>query len=168
MLCGRRHLGQIAFDEVDFSRGNLCSGYPFVISARFGKLYLWKGQGSGADEIGGARLIAMDLGLTGEIEEVDEGKEPKSFFEIFPDHKETTSYLTADHWHLKPRYGQYYYRLLRVDHELGQRTGFWNRRGSSSPITRPNDVVQEIEPFSQKDIVPRNIYILDAFFELYV
>ncbi|KAL1860876.1 hypothetical protein Plec18170_001390 [Paecilomyces lecythidis] len=168
MLCGRRHLGQIVFDEVDFSRKNLCSGYPFVISARFGKLYLWKGQGSGADEVGGARLIGMDLGLTGEIEEVDEGKEPDSFFEIFPDHKETTSYLTADHWHLKPKYGQYYYRLLRVDHELGQRTGFWSRRSSSSPITRPNDVVQEIEPFSQKDITPQGIYILDAFFELYV
>ncbi|GAD94347.1 gelsolin repeat protein, putative [Paecilomyces variotii No. 5] len=168
MLCGRRHLGQIVFDEVDFSRKNLCSGYPFVISARFGKLYLWKGQGSGADEVGGARLIGMDLGLTGEIEEVDEGKEPDSFFEIFPDHKETTSHLTADHWHLKPKYGQYYYRLLRVDHELGQRTGFWSRRSSSSPITRPNDVVQEIEPFSQKDIAPQGIYILDAFFELYV
>ncbi|KAJ9342416.1 hypothetical protein DTO027B6_5139 [Paecilomyces variotii] len=168
MLCGRRHLGQIVFDEVDFSRKNLCSGYPFVISARFGKLYLWKGQGSGADEIGGARLIGMDLGLTGEIEEVDEGKEPSSFFEIFPDHKETASYLTADHWSLKPKYGQYYYRLLRVDHELGQRTGFWSRRSSSSPITRPNDVVQEIEPFCQKDITPQGIYILDAFFELYV
>jgi hypothetical protein len=168
MLCGRRHLGQIAFDEVDFSRRSLCSGFPFVISARFGKLYLWKGKGSGADEIGGARLIGMDLGLTGEIEEVSEGTEPESFFEVFPDHKETVSDPTTGHWHLKSSHEKYRCRLLRVDHELGQRVHFWNRRGSSSPVTRPNDTVQEIEPFCQKDLRTRDIYILDAFFELYV
>lgn len=169
MLCGRRHLGQIAFDEVDFSRRSLCSGFPFVISAKFGKLYLWKGKGSGADEIGGARLIGMDLGLTGEIEEVSEGQEPESFFEVFPDYKETVSHQTADHWHLKPNHEKYRCRLLRVDHELGQRVGFWNRRtGSSSPVTRPNDTVQEIEPFCQKDLRTKDIYILDAFFDLYV
>ncbi|KAL2006511.1 hypothetical protein VTN00DRAFT_9179 [Thermoascus crustaceus] len=176
MLCGRRHLGQIAFDEVDFSRRSLCSGYPFVISAKFGKLYLWKGRGSGADEVGGARLIGMDVGLTGEIEEVNEGEEPESFFEVFPDYKETMTYQFSDHWQLKPNYEKYCCRLLRVDHELGQqhqnaqRTGFWNRsrRGSSSPVTRPNDTVQEINPFCQKDIGPKCIYILDTFFELYV
>ncbi|KAL1963634.1 hypothetical protein VTN77DRAFT_7955 [Rasamsonia byssochlamydoides] len=169
MLCGRRHLGQIAFDEVDFSRRNLCSGFPFVISARFGKLYLWKGKGSGADEIGGARLIGMDLGLTGEIEEVSEGNEPESFFDVFPDSKETVSYQTSGHWHLKPSHEKYRCRLLRVDHELGQRVGFWNLRGgSSSPVTRPNDTVQEIEPFCQKDLRSKDIYVLDAFFEIYV
>lgn len=176
MLCGRRHLGQIAFDEVDFSRRSLCSGYPFVISAKFGKLYLWKGRGSGADEVGGARLIGMDVGLTGEIEEVNEGEEPESFFEVFPDYKETMTSQLSDHWQLKPNYEKYCCRLLRVDHELGQqhqhaqRTGFWNRsrQGSSSPVTRPNDTVQEINPFCQKDIGPKGIYILDTFFELYV
>ncbi|KAL1997751.1 hypothetical protein VTN02DRAFT_885 [Thermoascus thermophilus] len=176
MLCGRRHLGQIAFDEVDFSRRSLCSGYPFVISAKFGKLYLWKGRGSGADEVGGARLIGMDVGLTGEIEEVNEGEEPESFFEVFPDNKETMTSPLSDHWQLKPNYEKYCCRLLRVDHELGQqhqhaqRTGFWNRsrRGSSSSVTRPNGTVQEINPFCQKDIGPKGIYILDTFFELYV
>lgn len=170
MLCGRRHLGQIAFDEVDFSRRNLCSGYPFVISAKFGKLYLWKGRGSGADEVGGARLIGMDVGLTGEIEEVNEGEEPESFFEVFPDYKETTTYQSSDHWRLKPNHEKYCCRLLRVDHELGQRTGFWNRNrgGATSPVARPNDTVQEINPFCQRDIGPKGIYILDVFFELYV
>lgn len=168
MLCGRRHLGQIAFDEVDFSRRNLCSGYPYVISAKFGKLYLWKGKGSGADEIGGARLIGMDLGLTGEIEEVAEGQEPDSFFEVFPDYKTTASYQTSQHWNLKPNHEKFCCRLLQVDHELGQRPSFWGRRGSSSPVTRPNDTVREVEPFCQKDLTPRGIYVLDAFFELYV
>ncbi|KAL5335343.1 hypothetical protein BJX70DRAFT_375358 [Aspergillus crustosus] len=168
MLCGRQHLGQMVFDEVDFSPQNLCTGYPFVISAMFGKVYLWKGRGSSAVEIGAARLIGMDLGLTGEFEEVAEEEEPSSFYEVFPQHKETGDYLRSDDWLLKPAHDHFRLRLLRVDHELGQRS-FWIRRpGSSSPVIRPNDTVQEVEPYSQKDLSPKGIYILDAFFEIYV
>ncbi|QGA18379.1 hypothetical protein EYB26_006064 [Talaromyces marneffei] len=168
MLCGRRHLGQIAFDEVDFSRQNLCSGFTFVISARFGKLYLWKGKGSGADELGSARLVGMDLGLTGEMEEISEGEEPESFFDVFPKSEVVELPGTSDYWHLKPKHEKHRYRLLRIDHVLGQKAGFWNRHGSSSPVTRPNDTIREIEPFAQKDLLPHGIYILDAFFEIYV
>lgn len=166
MLRGRRHLGQIAFDEVDISRQNLCSGFPFVISAKFGKLYLWKGKGSGADEIGSARLIGMNLGLTGEIEEFSEGEEPQSFFDAFPDSETVEPCVTSEHWHLKPKHDKYRCRLLRIDHMLGK--GFWNRHRSSSPVTRPNDTIQEIDPFCQKDLRAGDIYILDSFFEVYV
>lgn len=166
MLCGRKHLNQMVFDEIDFSRRNLCSGFPFVISAPFGKLYLWKGKGSTAEEIGAARLIGMDLGLTGEFEEVMEGEEPESFFEIFRD---TGKYMQASYWQLKPNHEHFRCRLLRVDHELGQRSGFWIRRpGSSSPVIRPNDTVQEVEPYCLKDIAAKGIYILDIYFEIYV
>ncbi|PGG97238.1 hypothetical protein GX51_07437 [Blastomyces parvus] len=170
MLCGRRHMGQIAFDEVDLAAASLCSGYPYLISAKFGKLYLWQGRGSTADELGCARLIGMDLGLTGEIEEVVEGKEPPGFFETFPDTFQPTAGQTADHWQLKRTNGKYCCRLYRVDHELGQRfgSGFWSRRGTSSPVTRPNDIVQEIEPFCQRDLDPNHIHILDTFFEIFV
>lgn len=169
MLCGRRHLKQMAFDEVDFSRRSLCTGFPFVISARFGKLYLWKGKGSGAEEVGAARLIGMDLGLTGDFEEVTEGEEPEEFFENFPDYNDTEEYMKSDYWQLKPSHVHFHNRLLRLDHELGQRSGFWLRRsGSSSPVTRPNDTVQEIEPFCYKDVQPKDIYVLDTFFEIYV
>ncbi|OJD15027.1 hypothetical protein AJ78_04682 [Emergomyces pasteurianus Ep9510] len=170
MLCGRRHMGQIAFDEVDLATTSLCSGYPYLISAKFGKLYLWQGRGSTADELGCARLIGMDLGLTGEIEEVVEGKEPPGFFETFPDTFQPTPAQTADHWKLKPTNGKYCCRLYRIDHELGQRfgSGFWSRRGASSPVTRPNDIVQEIEPFCQRDLDPNHIHILDTFFEIFV
>ena len=168
MLCGRKHLKQMVFDEVDFARRSLCSGFPFVISAPFGKLYLWKGKGSSVEEIGAARLIGMDLGLTGEFEEVMEGEEPESFFEIF-NYRDTEDYLRSDDWQLKPNHDRFCCRLLHVNHELGQRSGFWIRRpGSSSPIIRPNDTVKEIEPFCLKDLSPKGIYILDAFFELYV
>ncbi|PGH30806.1 hypothetical protein GX50_06434 [[Emmonsia] crescens] len=170
MLCGRRHMGQIAFDEVDLAATSLCSGYPYLISAKFGKLYLWQGRGSTADELGCARLIGMDLGLTGEIEEVIEGKEPPGFFETFPDTFQPTPAQTADHWRLKPTNGKYCCRLFRIDHELGQRfgAGFWSRRGTSSPVTKPNDIVQEIEPFCQRDLDPNHIHILDTFFEIFV
>ncbi|KAE8351296.1 hypothetical protein BDV28DRAFT_22644 [Aspergillus coremiiformis] len=170
MLCGRKHLGQMVFDEVNFSRQSLCSGYPFVISAMFGKVYLWKGKGSAAEEVGAARLIGMDLGLTGEFEEVTEGDEPESFFECFPQQGESGDYSRSDYWRLKPNHACYRPRLLRIDHELGQRPGgFWLRRpGAASPIIRPNDTVQEIEPFYQKDIKASGIYVLDTFFEIYV
>ena len=169
MLCGRRHLGQMVFDEVDLSRRNLCSGYPFVISAPFGNLYLWKGKGSGAEEIGAARLIGMDLGLTGEIEEVAEGEEPESFFENFPDYKASGEYMCSGYWQLKPNHAHFRTRLLRINHELGQRSGFWIRRpGTSSPVIRPNDTIQEIVPFCYKDLTSKDIYVLDIFFDIYV
>lgn len=170
MLCGRKHLGQMAFDEVDYSLRNLCSGFPFVISAPFGKLYLWKGKGSGPEETGAARLISMDLGLTGEFEEVEEGQEPKSFFDDFAGSNETNPLMTPEYWGLKPKYDHYRTRLLRVDHQLGQPSRFWGMRrpGSGSPVVRPNDCVQEIEPFCSKDLTERDVYVLDTFFEIYV
>jgi hypothetical protein len=147
----------------------LCSGYPFiVVSANTGKLYLWQGKGSTADELGCARLIGMDLGLTGDIEEVTEGKEPNGFFDCFPDGRAAT-YHSADFWRLKPNNVNYRHRLFRIDHNPPQRLsgGFWNRRGASPP-SGSDRVVQEIEPFCQRDLDPGHIYVLDAFFEIYV
>lgn len=169
MLCGRKHLGQMAFDEVDYSLRHLCSGFPYVISAPFGKLYLWKGKGSGPEETGAARLISMDLGLTGEFEEVEEGKEPESFFDVFAGSREANPHLSSDYWQVKPKYDHFGTRLLRVDHELGQPHRFWMRRpGSGSPVVRPNDTVQEVEPFRYKDLTEKGVYVLDTFFEIYV
>ncbi|CAG8188431.1 unnamed protein product [Penicillium olsonii] len=170
MLCGRKHLGQMTFDEVDYSLRNLCSGFPYVVSAPFGKLYLWKGKGSGPEETGAARLIGMDLGLTGEFEEVGEGEEPEDFFDVFAGPREAAPHMCQDYWRLKPKYSHFRTRLLRIDHELGQPTRFWNLRrpGSGSPVVRPNDCVQEIEPFCYRDIGDKDVYILDTFFEIYV
>lgn len=169
MLCGRRHMGQIAFDEVDLSISSLCSGFTYIISGMNGKLFLWQGRGSTADEIGCARLIGMDIGPTGEIEEVSEGQEPSSFFESFPGQEKAVP-PSADYWQLKPKHEKYSCRLYRIDHELGQWFGasFFSRRGASSPVSRPNDTVQEIEPFCQRDLDPAHIYVLDAFFEIFV
>lgn len=112
ILCGRKYFGQIAFDEVDFNQHSLCSGFPYLISTPSGKSYLWKGKGSGIEELSCARLIGMDFGLTGEIEEIEDGKETPAFLKIFGGAEIPTS---ADHWRLKPNYSKYCSRLFCAD-----------------------------------------------------
>ncbi|GKT47873.1 gelsolin [Colletotrichum spaethianum] len=145
MLCGRRILGQVVFDEVDFSSTSLCSGFPFLIT-QSGKCYLWKGRGSDVDELSCARLIGMDLTLMGELLEIEDGSEPDSFWAIFND---GTKPHSADHWRLKSNYDKYCQRLFRSDASAGQQ-------------------VYEINPFTQADLDPSGIYVLDAFFEMYI
>ncbi|MCJ1394661.1 hypothetical protein MMC18_007541 [Xylographa bjoerkii] len=176
MLCGRRHMGQIAFDEVSFSRDSLCSGFPYIVSATSGRLYLWKGKGSGADELGCARLIGMDLGLTGEIEEIDEGKETASFWNAFPGRpSKTESPTSSDHWHLKPNCDKYAVRLFSVDLETPPKSSssgymnMWGRR-SSTPLLEDatTAVVREVVPFAQRDLNERGVFVLDGFFEVWI
>ncbi|KAF8849013.1 hypothetical protein BDZ45DRAFT_753216 [Acephala macrosclerotiorum] len=147
ILCGRKHFGQIAFDEVDFAPDSLCSGFPYLISTQSGKSYLWKGKGSGIEELSCARLIGMDFGLTGEIEEIEDGNEPASFLQIFGSGAQIPK--SADHWKLKSNYNKYCVRLFRADSDAKQQ-------------------VTEISPFCWQDLDARKIYILDAFFEIYI
>jgi Domain of unknown function (DUF4045) len=166
MLCGRRHLGHIAFDEVDLNAASLCSGFPYIISAKFGKLYLWKGKGSGADEVGCARLIGMDLGLTGEIEEVDEGREPPSFFDSLGVSDTPQSF--SQQWSLRSTYDHYKCRLFRIEMEQNKGlSGFWTRRGSS-PAKASRANAKEVQLFCQRDLDSHCIYVLDAYFNIFV
>lgn len=118
MLCGRRHLGQVAFDEVDVGPASLCAGFPFLITKQ-GKCYLWKGKGSGVDELSCARLIGMDLTLTGELLEVEDGSEPEGFwadaFGSGAGSGNGSKPHSADHWRLKPNYEKYCGRLFCSD-----------------------------------------------------
>ncbi|TPX13798.1 uncharacterized protein E0L32_005742 [Thyridium curvatum] len=148
MLCGRRYLGQIAFDEVDFSPANLCSGFPYLITTS-GKCYLWKGKGSDVDELSCARLIGMDLALMGELTEVEDGAEPAHFWDLFGGDGAARRPGSADHWRLKPNYEKYCGRLFCSDASSRQQ-------------------IIELHPFSQADLHPAGIYVLDAFFEMYI
>lgn len=179
ILCGRQHVGQIAFDEVDYSPQSLCTGFPYIVCTPSGKLYLWKGAGSGADELGCARLIGMDLGLTGDIEEIDENREPDAFWHIFAEGKRsiaTSAGSSPQHWHLKPCCENYSTRLFATDSEAQRpksSTGFmsWGRRGSA-PSNDANAAsamqIKEIMPFAQSDLVDGGVFVLDAFFEVFV
>lgn len=181
MLCGRQHVGQIAFDEVDFSPRSLCRGFPYIVSATAGKLYLWKGSGSGADELGCARLIGMDLGLTGEIEEVDEDREPDGFWKSFPDEQGNSvseRALGGQHWHLKPSCEKYTARLFNIGTPRPksgsgpiQGAMQWVRRGSgpaSDTSASSTAQIREVMPFAQSDLSDDGVFVLDAFFEIFV
>ncbi|KAJ4304008.1 hypothetical protein N0V88_001612 [Collariella sp. IMI 366227] len=146
MLCGRRYLGQVAFDEVDFAPGGLCSGFAYLI-AQQGKCFLWKGKGSDVEELGCARLVGMEMALMGELVEVEEGSEPESFWAMFGGGARLAS---ADHWRLKPGYERYSGRL------------FCASAGDKQQVHHRN------LPFAQSDLSPAHIYVLDAFFEMYI
>ncbi|KAG6039303.1 hypothetical protein E4U41_003001 [Claviceps citrina] len=146
MLCGRRYLGQVVFDQVDYSPASLCAGFTYLLS-NGGNCYLWKGKGSDVTEISCARLVGMDLTLTGELIECEDGSEPDSFWRLFED--KSSRPHSADHWRLKPSYDKYCSRLFCSDADSRHQ-------------------IFEISPFNQADLSSASIYILDAFFEIYI
>ena len=183
VLCGRQHVGQIAFDEVDYNPRSLCKGFPYIVCTQSGKLYLWKGNGSGADELGCARLIGMDLGNTGEIEEIDDGREPDAFWKAFSRSNQGQAIGTGasgQHWHLKPSCENYVTRLFSMNLETQRpksASGFiqgamqWGRRGSApanDADTSKTAQIREIFPFVQSDLEDDGVFVLDSFFEIFV
>ncbi|ORY13435.1 hypothetical protein BCR34DRAFT_481075 [Clohesyomyces aquaticus] len=213
MLCGRRHLGHITFDEVDFALKSLCSGFAYIIATENGNVFLWKGRGCSAEELSGARLMGMDLTPTGDLLEIDEGSEPPELFDVFPPTDASASTLkskgkqsassaiprSADHWRYKPTIHNYRTRLFRVEqhHEssgwgqglqvssffapLLRRPSWQSFSGEHRPTERPQTPntpkspippvtmkVVEIMPFCQRDLEPEHIFVLDAFFEMYI
>jgi hypothetical protein len=199
MLCGRRHLGHLAFDEVESSLKSLCSAYPYLVSTQTGKVYLWKGRGCCAEELSGARLMGMDLAPTGDFTEIDEGAEPQDFIDSFPRPTVPTKGpaipRSADHWRYKATSEKYRARLYKFEQTQlpsgwGQalqvsssffapllRRPSWNgqiaEQRPQTPMTPKTPggmtmAVKEIMPFCQRDLEPESIYVLDAFFEMYM
>lgn len=200
MLCGRRHLGHLAFDEVEFSLKSLCSAFPYLISTSTAKVYLWKGRGCSAEELSGSRLMGMDLAPTGDFTEIDEGSEPQDFINTFPAPSVPTKGpaipRSADHWRYKATSDRYRPRLYMIE-QVQNQTGWgsalqvsssffgqvlrrpsWNGTNTEqrpqtpmTPKTPGPSVtthVKEIMPFCQRDLEPEHIYVLDAFFEMYM
>ena len=171
MICGRRHLGHVAFDEVDLSPACLCSGFSFLISDKFGKLYLWKGQGRVGDVICAARLIGMDLGLTGEMEEVDEGAEPQSFWETFSSASAKKDFKPSEVMSLRSmdQNKGFPSKLYRLELERPKSSGgFWGLRASSPPKSSNKASLQDITPYGQKDLDPSSVHILDVYSNIYM
>lgn len=206
MLCGRRHLGHLAFDEVDFVLKSFCSAFVYLISTASGKVYLWKGRGCSAEELSGARLMGMDLAPTGDFQEIDEGSEPQHLINVFPPpaHKGPAIPRSADHWRYKATSDRYRARLYKIDQQQ-EASGGWGQslqvgsffanlrrssfaqslsptstgahaeNGPQTPITPKSPLppgittkIVEIMPFCQRDLEPEYIYVLDAFFEMYM
>lgn len=219
MLCGRGHLGHVVFDEVDYSANSLCGGFPFIVATQStqpsqsgvngntrptsssgssgAKLYLWKGVGCNAEELGCARLVSMDMDPSATIVEVDEGSEPAEFLSLLPSAFGQAASASIphsfNHWRLKSKHDNYHTRLFRISHNsptstttttndsrpsssrgLGTTTttSIWNalsRRGSQpSPETFSTQQITELAPYTQSDLSTTSIYVLDAFFKLYI
>ncbi|KAF2769365.1 hypothetical protein EJ03DRAFT_343395 [Teratosphaeria nubilosa] len=183
MLCGRKHLGHITFDEVDFAVASLCAGFVYLISypvtLQQTKLYLWKGSACSNEEISAARLAAMDLSETGEIIEVDNGAEFASFLRIFgADTTKASVPKTTPFWRQKTlapdRFAAHLFRVQQFEEKPSLFTSLLNRRPSwngRSP-SRDNEEVKvaakHISPFCQDDLEAEGIYLLDAHSELYL
>ncbi|KAI4756007.1 hypothetical protein E4T52_11821 [Aureobasidium sp. EXF-3400] len=198
MLCGRPHMGHIAFDEVDRSKNSLCSEYPYIIARPITlqetKIWLWKGSGCGATAIGSTRLISMDLNPGGGFTEVDEGKETAEFLAEIHDSGESSVCQSPALW--KGKCGNWEHssvRLFRIEAKEKPKqtatslfTSYFSRRPSwsapKSPNTdRPNSdgsskspnaefeaTISEIAPFTQDDLEPEGCYVLDANSEILV
>ncbi|KAK5122595.1 hypothetical protein LTR85_003858 [Meristemomyces frigidus] len=185
MLCGRKHLGHITFDEVDFGIAALCSGFVFLVSypvtLQQTKLYLWKGSACSTEEISAARLAAMDLSEDGEIIEVDDGAEFASFLKIFGRGTMKSSIpKTSELWRQKGLAPELFearlFRIQQVEQKGGIFAGMfrrpsWNLSPSRSPSRDGPEIkveVKHISAFTQADLEAEGIYLMDAFSELCV
>lgn len=184
MLCGRKHLGQIVFDETDFGVSKLCSGFAYLISypvtLQETKMYLWKGSASSTEEVSAARLAAMDLSESGDIIEVDDGAEFASFLKIFGAGTTKASMpKAAEMWQAKAQapdtYGCRLFGMKPEETKQGFFGGMFARRpswNSQSPSRGRAEEVKvdfkEISPFSQSDLDVDGIYMLDAHSQIWI
>lgn len=194
MLCGRQHLGQITFDELDFGITSLCSGFSYLISypitLQETKLYLWKGSAASPEEISAARLAAMDLSETGEIIEVDDRAEFSSFLKIFgPGTTKASIPPPSELWQAKAtvpsRFHTRLFKLQKAEQKTGgggmfgsffARRPSWTSAGGSTNASSPalegaggiKVEAKEVSPFTQFDFQAESIYLLDAYASLYI
>lgn len=187
MLCGRKHLGHIVFDEVDFGVNSLRAGYVYLISfpttIQETKLYLWKGSGCSIEELSAARLAAMDLSETGDIIEVDGGAEFSSFLKIFgPRTTKSDIPMPSALWKQKAlapdRFKVRLFKIQQPETRNNLITSLWLRRPSwnrlspaRAPVVPLEDIKVEakhLSPFTQSQMEAEGIYLLDAHCHLYI
>lgn len=180
-------MGHIAFDETDLSMSSLCSDFPYIIvcptKLQEAKVFVWKGNASGADAVGSARLLAMDLSPSGDIAEVEEGKENEALLEILGRSEICKS---PELWNRKKRtWDRSTARLFRLDAPVPKQgaaslfTSFMGRRpswttaGRNPSPNRPHSStsnngtdsevsIKEIAPFTQTDLEPEGCYVMDC------
>nr|POE86428.1 hypothetical protein CFP56_46612 [Quercus suber] len=176
LLCGRKHQGQLTFDEADLAAENLIPGFACLVSypltQRQTRFYLWKGAAASAEEVSAARLAAMDLSESGDIIEVDGGAEFASFLRTFgPGTKKSDLPLMTDIWQQKAAAPNHFvirlYRIQQLEVRPGMLSLFgrrpsWNQSASSTTGGEIKVEVKHISPFTQADLEAEGIYLLDT------
>lgn len=186
MLCGRPHLGHVAFDEVELSKASLCSDFPYIVARpvtlQETKIYLWRGRSCGDEAIGAARLIGMDLSPLGDIIEVDEGLEPQDLLLLMSDLSSDVC-SSPELWSkTQRRWDNSAARLFRFSasspklgaglfSSLIARRPSWPGSKDSPPgplspgsptSSEAAVTVKEISPFTQADLEPEGCFVLDC------
>eukprot|EP00160_Parvularia_atlantis_P018659 Unigene7012_Nuclearia_a/m.21477 Unigene7012_Nuclearia_a/g.21477 ORF Unigene7012_Nuclearia_a/g.21477 Unigene7012_Nuclearia_a/m.21477 type:complete len:434 (+) Unigene7012_Nuclearia_a:433-1734(+) len=115
------------------------------------KVYVWHGLGSFDYQEDAALDLANDLAHGREVKEVTEKDEPADFWAALGGKAE---YCTSQDLRQTKRKEQETFRLRLYKMSF---TG-----GSGNPTA------DEVEFFGQRDLSPEGVYIVDAFFELYV
>lgn len=184
MLRGRKHLGQIVFDEVDFEVQSLQSGFAYLISfpttLTETRLYLWKGSASSPEEVSAARLAAADLSESNEVIEVDDGAEFASFLKIFGTGTTKADIERPGELWLQKALSPdtFTTRLFGIqpgEAKAGLFSNIFTRRpswGNLSPARKEEPlakiIAREISPFTQSDLEADRIYLLDGYSAVYV
>jgi hypothetical protein len=74
----------------------------------------------------------MDYALSGEMEEIEEGREPVTFWDLFDG---ANRFGSADHWRLKPNYDRYCTRLFMSNATSKQQVSRLSYGGRFAPLT---------------------------------
>ncbi|KAF2150761.1 hypothetical protein K461DRAFT_323137 [Myriangium duriaei CBS 260.36] len=190
VLCGRPHVGHVAFDEVDMKLTSLHSIFPYIIvnprTIQDTQVYLWKGRACGPETVGSARLISMDL-ASSDVIETTEGSEPANFLSLFgssaPRDSSSQTIQVSPSDKLAPRL--FRFDVLQPRRHSSSFFGLFKpRQATDSPrpgsshrptsaasnrslTTPPQDdsptmETTELAPFAQDDFEPEHVYMLDC------
>lgn len=146
----RRVKQSLIVDEVPVLPASLCSAYSYILQKPRCTI-VWHGLGSVHQERSGALSIALEISGSrvprDRIFEVREEKEPGVFWESFPKDL-PTDYASASYW----KYRSY--------DPPGLQTRVFTLRSNFS--------IEEIHDATQTDLRSENVYVVDAYFEVYV
>ncbi|KAJ3410340.1 hypothetical protein HDV05_003870 [Chytridiales sp. JEL 0842] len=127
----------------------LSSGGAFVFESAEG-LTVWNGSGSFDFEQKTAEIWARKIANGRAVSIIQENQEPASFWQMLGTSEsekfESVSYLTK-----KQATPSYSCRLFRISHVLNG-----------------NPTCQEVTSFTQRDLSENSVFILDAFFEIFL
>ncbi|KAI8996095.1 hypothetical protein BC832DRAFT_307233 [Gaertneriomyces semiglobifer] len=145
--------------ETAWAVSSLSSADSFVASLK-DRVFVWHGAGSFAFQRSVAANAAQRLAAEADkqVQEVEELEEPKVFWQKLAGSDKKNHQYTDDYGSSVPLRtmkknfaGVYKCRLFRVSH-----------------IIHGNPSSEEISPFVQADLDPTGVYILDAFFSIFV
>ncbi|TPX39306.1 hypothetical protein SeMB42_g06380 [Synchytrium endobioticum] len=126
-----------------------------AVARDINQIFVWNGVGAFENEKMVANTVAHRISDARPIQEIQEGAEPKLFWEkLAPNAKKGVSeYACAEYFAMRCKWpDSYRTRLFRIS--FGLKNG--------------NPTAEEVEYYTQNDLDGTAVYILDAFFELYV